>query len=85
MNLGIGAALAQVDFSRSSSTIISYNHTDKFGLKDVAFIAEFGIMVPITHLPLSIKNQEKEIVGQKVIMLNPQNKSYSDFISLDKL
>ena len=41
-------------------------------------------MVPISHLPRSIKNQDKEIVGQKVIMFNPQNKSYSDFISLDK-
>ena len=50
----------------------------------MAFITEFGIMVPISHLPLSIKNQEQEIVGQKVIRFNPQNKSYSDFISLDK-
>jgi glucose/arabinose dehydrogenase len=53
VELGVGAALAQVDFSRSSN-----NNTDKFGLEGVAFIAEFGIMVPITHLPGSVKNQE---------------------------
>ena len=49
----------------------------------MAFIAEFGIMAPITHLPGSIKNQEERgIVGQKVVMLDPQAKNYSDFISL---
>jgi hypothetical protein len=70
--------LAQVDFSRSSN-----NNTDKFGLEGMAFIAEFGIMVPITHLPGSVKNQEeREIVGQKVVMLDPQTKNYSEFISL---
>ena len=79
----IGAALAQVDFS-SYSLSSSYNYTNDFGFENVAFIAEFGIMVPISHLPLSVKNQEQEIVGQKVIRFNPQNKSYSDFISLDK-
>ena len=75
----------EVDFSSSSSSLSSsYNNTNDFGFKDMAFIAEFGIMVPISHLPLSIKNQEQEIVGQKVVIFNPQNKSYSDFISLNK-
>ena len=82
VEMEVGAALAQVGFSSSLSS--SYNHTNYFGFEDIAVIAEFGIMVPISHLPLSIKNQEKEIVGQKVVMFNPQNKSYSDFISLDK-
>jgi glucose/arabinose dehydrogenase len=77
VELEVGSALAQVDFS-------SYNNTNDFGFRDMAFIAEFGIMVPISHLPWSIKNQNQEIVGQKVVMFNPQNKSYSDFISLDK-
>jgi hypothetical protein len=74
----------EVDFSSSSSSSLSssYNNTNDF--KDMAFIAEFGIMVPISHLPLSIKNQEQEIVGQKVVIFNPQNKSYSNFISLNK-
>ena len=82
IELSIGAALAQVDFSRSSSKN-NNNNTDKFGFGDMAFIAEFGIMAPITHLPGSIKNQEdREIVGQKVVMLDPQTKNYSDFISL---
>ena len=82
VELEVGSALAQVEFS--SPSLSSYNHTNDFGFKDMAFIAEFGIMVPISHLPRNIKNQDKEIVGQKVIMFNPQNKSYSDFISLDK-
>jgi glucose/arabinose dehydrogenase len=82
VELGVGAALAQVDFSRPSSKN-NNNNTDKFGLEGMAFIAEFGIMAPITHLPGSINNQEREkIVGQKVVMLNPQTKNYSDFISL---
>jgi glucose/arabinose dehydrogenase len=76
VELEVGSALAQVEFS-SSSLSSSYNHTNDFGFKDMAFIAEFGIMVPISH-PWNIKNQDKEIVGQKVIMFNPQNKSYSD-------
>jgi glucose/arabinose dehydrogenase len=80
VELGVGAALAQVDFSRSSKN----NNTDKFGLEGMAFIAEFGIMLPISHLPGSLKNQEREkIVGQKVVMLDPQTKNYSDFVSLN--
>ena len=83
VELSIGAALAQVDFSRSSSKNNNNNNTDKFGFGDMAFIAEFGIMSPISHLPGSIKNQEERgIVGQKVVMLDPQTKNYSDFISL---
>jgi hypothetical protein len=78
VELEVGSALAQVDFSSIS------NNTNNFELKSMAFIAEFGIMVPISHLPLSIKNLDKEIIGQKVIMFNPQNKSYSDFVSLEK-
>ena len=83
VELSIGAALAQVDFSRSSSKNNNNNNTDKFGFGDMAFIAEFGIMSPISHLPGSIKNQEERgIVGQKVVMLDPQTKNYSNFISL---
>jgi glucose/arabinose dehydrogenase len=78
VELKVGSALAQIDFSSS------YNNTNDFGLKDMAFIAEFGIMVPISHSPWSIKNQKQEIVGQKVVIFNLQNKSYSDFISLNK-
>jgi glucose/arabinose dehydrogenase len=83
VELGVGAALAQVDFSPRSAS--SNKNTDKFGLEGMAFIAEFGIMVPISHLPGSyLKNQEREkIVGQKVVMLNIQTKNYSDFVSLN--
>src|SRR5918996_2536705 len=81
VELDVGAALAQIDFSHSSSK--NNNNTDKFGLGYMAFIAEFGIMAPITHLPGSIRNQgERDMIGQKVVMLDLQNKNYSDFISL---
>jgi DNA-binding beta-propeller fold protein YncE len=83
IDLGVGAALGQVDFSSSSSKNNDNNNTDKFGLGGMAFIAEFGIMTPITHLHENIKNQQKtEIVGQKVVMLDPQTKNYGDFVSL---
>src|SRR5919106_838024 len=85
VELDAGAALAQVDFS-SPSYSSSYNNIDDdyFGLEDMAFIAEFGIMVPISHLPGSIKGEGGEkIVGQKVVMLNPQNGNHSDFVSLN--
>src|ERR671919_1970505 len=73
--LDIGAALAQVDFSSSN------DNTNNFGLEGMAFISEFGIMVPISHSTKSIKNQEK-IVGQKVVMFNTQTNNYSEFLSL---
>jgi glucose/arabinose dehydrogenase len=80
VELSVGAALAQVDFSHSPSS----NNADKFGLEGMAFIAEFGIMLPISHLPGSLKNQEREkIVGQKVVMLSPESKNYNDFVSLN--
>ena len=81
LNLVLELAFAQVDFSPRSA---SYNkNTDKFGLEGMAFIAEFGIMVPISHLPGSVKNQEEKIVGQKVVILSPESKNYSDFVSLN--
>jgi hypothetical protein len=50
----------------------------------MAFITEFGIMVPISHLPGSVHSQERGIVGQKVVvMLNPQTGNHSDFVSLN--
>jgi hypothetical protein len=37
-----------------------------------------------TSFTWSIKNHEQEIVEQKVLVFNLQNKSHSDFVSLDK-
>jgi len=76
VQLEVGSALAQVDFSSSNN-----NNTNNFGLEGMAFIGEFGIMVPISHSLKSIKNQEK-IVGQKVVMFNTQTNNYSAFLSL---
>ena len=60
IELSIGAALAQIDFSRSSLKNSNNNNTDKFGFGGMAFIAEFGIMAPITHLPGSIKRSGRK-------------------------
>ena len=87
--LDIGAALAQVDFSSFSSKksdTINNNtgSTTPFGFEDLAFISEFGVMIPISHSPESIKKEEggEKIVGQKVVILNLQTGNYSDFVSL---
>ena len=47
VELDVGAALAQADSS-------SFNN-DIFEFEEMAFIAEFGIMVPISHLPENTK------------------------------
>jgi glucose/arabinose dehydrogenase len=86
--LDIGAALAQVDFSsfsskKNNSTTNNNNSTNPFGFEGLAFISEFGIMIPISHSPESIKKEGGEkIVGQKVVILNLQTGNYSDFVSL---
>jgi hypothetical protein len=86
--LDIGAALAQVHFSsfsskKNNSTTNNNNSTNPFGFEGLAFISEFGIMIPISHSPESIKKEGGEkIVGQKVVILNLQTGNYSDFVSL---
>src|SRR5919106_263198 len=85
VELDVGAALAQVDFSSPSQSSSSFNNNtdDDFGLEDMAFIAEFGIMIPISHSPESIKEEGEKIVGQKVVILNPQTSNCIDFVSLN--
>lgn len=48
----------------------------------MAFIAEFGIMIPISHLADNV-NQAGQTIGQKVLMLNPQTRNSNDFVSLN--
>jgi glucose/arabinose dehydrogenase len=89
VQLDIGAALAQVDFSsfsskKSNNTNNNNGSTNPFGFEGLAFISEFGIMVPISHSSESIKKEGGEkIVGQKVVILNLQTGNYSDFVSLN--
>ena len=57
----------------------------------MAFAGEIGLMAPITH-PLTSENiidqllpslkDQQEIVGQKIIVLDPIKGNYSNFISL---
>lgn len=88
VELDVGAALAQVDFSSFSSkknnnTNNNNGSTNPFGFEGLAFISEFGIMVPISLSSESIKKEGEKIVGQKVVILNLQTGNYSDFVSLN--
>ena len=81
--LDIGAALAQVDFSsfsskKSNNTNNNNSSTNPFGFEGLAFISEFGIMVPISHSSESIKKEGEKIVGQKVVILNLQTGNVPD-------
>jgi glucose/arabinose dehydrogenase len=85
VELDVGAALSQIDFSTSPknnfSTIDSYNDSTRnyYFSPNMAFIGEFGIMMPISH---ETSFKEEKIIGQKVIMLNPYTGNYTDFVSL---
>ncbi len=76
------AGVTQFDFSTNNN----------FGYEGMAFAGEIGIMAPITH-PLTTENiidqlapsqlkDQQEIVGQKVIVLDPTNGNHSNFVSL---
>jgi len=85
VELDVGAALSQIDFStlpkKNFSIIDSYNDSTRnyYFSPNMAFIGEFGIMMPISH-ESSFKGEK--IIGQKVIMLNPYTGNYTDFVSL---
>ena len=68
--------------SSSSSYPPSFSKNSSFGFEGMAFIAEFGIMIPISHLADNV-NQAGQTIGQKVLMLNPQTRNSSDFVSLN--
>lgn len=88
VELEVGAAFVQVDFSHSSlipSNAVNGSNNRQFGLEGMAFISEFGIMVPTSHSVQSVEGKqrgESEIIGQKIVILDPQTKNYSNFVSL---
>jgi glucose/arabinose dehydrogenase len=78
--LGEGVAVTQIVVS---------NNNDHFGFKGKAFIGEFGTAAPLIH-PFAQITQEMpgfkpEIIGQKVIMLDPSKGNFTDFVSLKKI
>jgi glucose/arabinose dehydrogenase len=79
--LGEGVAVTQVAVS---------NNNSKFATPNTAFIGEFGTAAPLIHPFAQLTPQQPEgfsptIIGQKVIMLDPQTGNFSDFISLKNI
>jgi glucose/arabinose dehydrogenase len=77
--LGEGVAVTQIAVSNNS----------QFGFKGMAFVGEFGTAAPLIH-PFAQITQEMpgfkpEIIGQKVIMLDPKKGNSTDFVSLKKI
>lgn len=75
----VGAALTHVAVSNSS----------KFGFNGMAFIGEFGTLAPQTHLTansrfgISIGSVMGQLIGQKVIVLDPNTLQTKNFVSLN--
>jgi glucose/arabinose dehydrogenase/plastocyanin len=73
----VGAALTRVAFSNSS----------QFGFKGLALIGEFGTLAPQTHLTAVPEGSNGgpvmgEVIGQKVITMDPNTGNIGTFISL---
>ena len=75
----VGAALTHVAVSNSSA----------FGFKGLAFIGEFGTLAPQTHLTansrfgISIGSVMGQLIGQKVIVFDPNTLQTKNFVSLN--
>ena len=70
-------------------TQIALSNNNQFGFKGMAFIGEFGTAAPLIH-PFAQITQEMpgfkpEIIGQKVIVLDPEKGNFTDFVSLKKI
>ncbi|MGN6708207.1 MAG: PQQ-dependent sugar dehydrogenase [Candidatus Nitrosocosmicus sp.] len=77
--LGEGVAVTQVQVSKNNS----------FGFPGMAFVGEYGTAAPLIHpfaqMTEKLPGFNPEIVGQKVLMLNPKTGNFSDFISLKQI
>jgi glucose/arabinose dehydrogenase len=76
--LGEGVALTQ------AATSVN----DKFGYKGKIFLGEFGTAAPLIH-PFAQVTQKQPgfnpgIIGQKVVVMDPVNKTFTDFLALKK-
>jgi glucose/arabinose dehydrogenase len=67
-------------------TQVAVSNSTNFGFKGNAFIAEFGTMAPLIHpfaqITQPMPGIEPGIVGQKVVMLDPNTGNHTDFLSL---
>jgi glucose/arabinose dehydrogenase len=78
ISLGMSVAATQAAISSSSS----------FGSKGMIFIGEFGTIAPVTHkfqkpVNASAGDVMGQLIGQKVVIVNPQNNKVQDFIKLN--
>ncbi len=89
----VASALTKADFLEfiKSPTSIPPNNTDNsetmvnssvFGFNEtMAFIAEFGDMMPVTHKrAVPIMQGAEEIPGHRIIILNAETGNYTNFI-----
>ncbi len=78
--LGEGVAVTQMAISQNNS---------EFGYPNTAFVGEFGTAAPLIHPFAQITPNQPgfspEIIGQKVIMLDPETGNQTDFITLKKI
>jgi len=69
-----------------AATQVAVSNSTNFGFKGNAFIAEFGTMAPLIHpfaqITQPMPGIQPSIVGQKVVMLDPNTGNHSDFLSL---
>lgn len=69
-----------------AATQVAVSNSTNFGFKGNAFIAEFGTMAPLIHpfaqITQPMPGIQPGIVGQKVVMLDPNTGNHSDFLSL---
>jgi glucose/arabinose dehydrogenase/plastocyanin len=66
----------------------AYSTNDNFGFKGKIFITEFGTIAPVTHTfhkptERSVGDIMGKIIGQKIVMVDPNTKSLNGFISLN--
>jgi hypothetical protein len=70
-------------------TQVAVSNSTDFGFKGNAFIGEFGTMAPLIHpfaqLTQSMPGFQPSIVGQKIVMLDPNTGNHTDFLSLNSI
>ena len=77
LSLGMSVAVTQS----------AYSSNDKFGYKGKIFVGEFGTIAPITHtfhssLEGDVGGVMGKVIGQKIAIVDPQNRTVNDFITL---
>jgi glucose/arabinose dehydrogenase len=80
ISLGMSVAATQAAISTN----------DNFGSKGKIFIGEFGTIAPVTHVFHESRNASAgevmgQLIGQKVVVVDPQTSKVQDFIALNSV